>query len=43
MSHGDWKHVSYGRQECMCVSGIIATTTLGAVLAIWFVLTEQVF
>lgn len=43
MSHEDWKHVSHGRQECLCVTGIIATVTLGAALAIWFVLTERLF
>ena len=43
MTHDDWKHVTRERQECICISSIIITTTIGAALSIWFVLTEKVF
>lgn len=43
MTHENWKHVPYERQECVCVSAIVVTTTLGALLTILFFLTEQVF
>ena len=43
MSHENWAHVSHARQECVCISAIVVTTTIGAALSIWFVLTEQVF
>ena len=41
MSHENWKHVPSERQECICISAIIVTTTIGAILSICFVLTEQ--
>jgi len=41
MSHDNWKHISPGRQEYLCGLGIIATTTMGAALAIWFVMTTE--
>lgn len=43
MTHDDWKHVPHERQECVCISSIIVTTTIGAALSIWFVLAQQVF
>ncbi len=43
MTHDNWKHVSRERQECVCISSIIVTTTIGAALSIWFVLAEKVF
>ena len=43
ISHPDWSHVPIGRQECLCACAIILVSSIGAALAIWLVLTEQVF